>query len=83
MEAMDGQVYEKRKKGGWRVWEILKRGAIGRWVGEVRGGRGWGSAEILKREKWSRNKGIVCLCSPLNHAASVLIRLLYNNYFLL
>ena len=34
MEAMD----EKRKKGGWRVWEILKRGAIGRWVGEVRGG---------------------------------------------
>ena len=36
MEAMD----EKRKKGGWRVWEILKRGAIGRWVGEVRGGRG-------------------------------------------
>ena len=77
MEAMD----EKRKKGGWRVWEILKRGAIGRWVGEVRGG--WGAAEILKREKWSRNKGIVCLCSPLNHAASVLIRLLYNNYFLL
>ena len=39
MEAMDGQVYEKRKKGGWRVWEILKRGAIGRWVGEVRGGQ--------------------------------------------
>ena len=35
-----GQVYEKRKKGGWRVWEILKRGAIGRWVGEVRGGMG-------------------------------------------
>ena len=40
MEAMDGQVYEKRKKGGWRVWEILKRGAIGRWVGEVRGDGG-------------------------------------------
>ena len=51
----------KRKKGGSRVEEILKRRAIGEWLG-----CGWGemAAEILKREKWSRNKGIVCLRSP-------------------
>ena len=52
--------YEK-EKGGSRVEEILKRRAIGEWLG-----CGWGemAAEILKREKWSRNKGIVCLRSP-------------------